>query len=216
MLKVVAENIWEVDHPFSIAGVKMGHRMTVIRRSDGSLLVHSPVKWDPTLGYELTALGPVKHVIAPSIMHDLHLEDWMTEYGQAETWCAPGLQIKRELSNESQPWLPEVRHRVLDGIPRMNESMFLHVPSRTLIVADLVFNIGPDLPLYSKIFWKLNGAFDRLTPTRMFKSMVKNRAAFKDSLEEVLAWDFDRLIVGHGRNVNSGARDALYAAFLWL
>lgn len=43
-----------------------------------------------------------------------------------------------------------------------------------------------------------------------------DRRAARRSLDQLLALDFDRLVVGHGRALASGAKQALAAAYAWL
>jgi hypothetical protein len=50
----------------------------------------------------------------------------------------------------------------------------------------------------------------------MFKMAIRDRAAFRESLDTVLAWDFDRVIVGHGENIASGGRAVLREAYAFL
>jgi hypothetical protein len=42
--------------------------------------------------------------------------------------------------------------------------------------------------------------------------MAKDEAALKDSIAQMMTWDFDRLIVGHGSPILSGAKTRLAAA----
>jgi hypothetical protein len=48
------------------------------------------------------------------------------------------------------------------------------------------------------------------------KSVIKDRAALRRSLDHVLSWDFDAIIVSHGRNVPTGAKPMLREAFTFL
>ena len=43
--------------------------MAVLRLSDGSVWVHSPVELDDTLAAALDELGPVKHIVSPNYEH---------------------------------------------------------------------------------------------------------------------------------------------------
>jgi len=43
VLGEVDENVWAGEAPLRYLGVQMGRRMTVIRLTDGGLLVHSPM-----------------------------------------------------------------------------------------------------------------------------------------------------------------------------
>jgi hypothetical protein len=45
---------------------------------------------------------------------------------------------------------------------------------------------------------------------------MRDRTAVRASLEHILAWDFDRILVGHGRNLETGGKPALRAGFAFL
>ena len=44
--------------------------------------------------------------------------------------------------------------------------------------------------------------------TRAFKKAINNRDAYAASVRTVLAWDFDRIIVGHGTTILRNGREA--------
>jgi len=98
-------------------------------------------------------------------------------------------------------------------MPRLNEFVFLHAASRTLIVADLVFNFDVNgQHLLGKLFLKLNGLYGRVGCSRIFRRFIKNRAAFRASIAELPQWGFDRIVLGHGRIVAADARHVLAQA----
>jgi hypothetical protein len=43
-----------------------------------------------------------------------------------------------------------------------------------------------------------------------------NRSLARQSLERLLSWDFDKLIIAHGECIESGAKQYLKRAFRWL
>jgi hypothetical protein len=45
--------------------------------------------------------------------------------------------------------------------------------------------------------------------------MEQYRAAYR-SVDRILSWDFDRIIVGHGESLKTGAQSALRSAYEWL
>ncbi len=47
---------------------------------------------------------------------------------------------------------------------------------------------------------------------RPVKHGVKDEAAFKASLQAILDWDFDRVIVGHGDVIESAGKEKLRKA----
>ena len=49
-------------------GLRLGTRMTVVRLTNGGLLLHSPVLMSPALREELDAIGPVSHIVCPDML----------------------------------------------------------------------------------------------------------------------------------------------------
>lgn len=222
-LKLFAPNVWEYSAPLRVIGIEMGHRMTVVRLADGTLWVHSPVQWSRELDGEIRMLGQVRHFTAPSRMHDGFWPEWFEHFKGAEFSAAPGVVKEHpdipftfELADD-RPGVPggELKPQFMRGMPAVNEVVFLHVASRTLILADLMFNLDPP-DFRSRLLLRLNGALGRPTPSRMFRMAIRDRPAFRESLNAVLAWDFDRVIVGHGENIASGGREVLRRAFAFL
>jgi hypothetical protein len=88
----------------------------------------------------------------------------------------------------------------------------LHVPSRTLILTELVFNFG-DEPIWTELLLRIGvGREHHPGMSRPMKAGVKDEAAFQSSLTTILGWDFDRVIVGHGDVIETDARAKLCAS----
>jgi hypothetical protein len=218
MLNQVHDNLWELEGPLKAAGLRVGHRMTVARLESGELWVHSPVGFEEPIARALIAIGSPAHFVAPSTYHDLHWPEWFRRFQQALFYCAPGvkeqhpeLPFQRTLSTTTaEAWESELPKFLVRGMPRLNEFVFLHRPSRTLIVADLVFNFdGPRQNLLGKLFLRLNGIYGRVGCSRIFRRLIKDRDDFNNSVAEILELDFDRLILGHGAIVETGAKETL-------
>lgn len=224
MLTPLASDLWELDAPLTVLGMALGHRMTVARLPDSSLWVHSPVEYSASLAAALAQLGPVAHIVAPNAIHDTYLEGWFAGFPGARfhgtrgfAKFRPDLKFTASLGDTPDPaWSATFDQHMLRGIPRLNEVVFLHHASRTLILTDLAFNLGPEMPFLSRVLLRLNGCYCKFGPSRLLKTTIKDPAALRRSLDRVLAWDFDRVIVSHGRNLETGGKDALRAAFAFL
>ncbi len=224
MLTALAPDLWELNAPLTVLGMALGHRMTVARLPDGALWVHSPVAYSAPLAAELARLGPVAHIIAPNVIHDTYLEGWFAAFPRARFHGArgfakfrPDLKFTDTLGDTPDAaWAAVFDQHMLRGMPRLNEVAFLHRASRTLILTDLAFNLGPDMPLLSRVLLRLNGCYCKFGPSRLLKTTIKDRAALRRSIDHVLAWDFDRVIVSHGENLETSGKDALRAAFAFL
>jgi hypothetical protein len=198
--------------------------MTVARLPDQSLWLHSPVAYSAELAAALERLGPVGHIVAPNAMHDTYLEGWFAAYPQARIHGAKGFATFRpdlkftDTLGDTAPaaWSAVFDQRMLRGMPRLNEVVFLHRASRTLILTDLVFNLGAEMPRLSRVLLRINGCYNCLAVSRLLQTTIKDRPALRASLDYMLAWDFDRVVVSHGRNLDSGAKDALRTALAFV
>jgi hypothetical protein len=219
-----AEGVWLDTAPVRILGMPLTSTMTVLRLGDGTLLLHSPITMSPERRGAVEALGRVAHLYAPNVFHHLAIGEWAAAYPAARLHAPaalakkrPDLRIDRPLHAAPEPAFAGVVDELhLDGF-RLDESVLLYRPARTLIVADLVHNIGrPEHP-WTKFYAKTMGFYDRVALSRMIRwTAISDRAALRRSVDALLALPFDRVIVGHGAPLGSGGTDAMAAAYSWL
>ena len=217
------EDLWVAARPLPLWVCDVGTRMTVMRLG-GDLLLVSPVSLDPALRAALEPLGRVRWVVGPSLVHHLFLGEYAQAHPSAELWGAPGLAAKRPdlrfqrvLGGEAPPeWEGRVQYLLFEGAPRINEVVFLHRPTRTLVLTDLAFNVQPGAKNRAKVFHWLVGAGNRFGPHRIIRAVIRDREAARRSLASILAWDFERIIVTHGDVLERGGREALRAGFAFL
>jgi hypothetical protein len=198
--------------------------MTIVRLPGPKLLLHSPIAATADLVREVKALGPVAYLIAPNRLHHLFVGEWQQACPDASTFVAPGLDTKRAdlaitgvLADEPEPgWKGALDQVLLAGCPFANELVFFHRPSATLIATDLAFNIGPSYPPLTRLAFRLGGSYGRLSPTLLERLLVRDRAAFRQSLERILAWPFERVVVAHGEVSEKGGREDLFRSYSWV
>jgi len=214
-LEEVASGVHCVQVPQGFFGLELGTRMTVLETSEGPL-VHAPAGLPKSV---LGSLGSPRWVVAPNLWHHLYIGGWMGD--GVESWAAPGLAEKRtELSFSGTLDAPrefggDVLAFPLKCIPFSNEVLFLHRPSRTLVVTDLLFNLRPDAPWLTRMAMGLAGAYPGPGPS-LVERLAMKRAMAREELRQALAWDFDRLVMAHGAIVETGAKDVLAKGFTWL
>jgi len=223
-LRQLADTLWVADRDQTFYGLPVGTRMTVMRLDGGGLLLHSPVALDPELRAQLDAIGRVCFAVAPNRVHHLYAGDVAKAYPGTRLWVAPGLERKRPdlvfeavLEDEApEAWRGEVDQVFFRGRPYENEVAFFHRPSRTLILCDLAFNFGPRAALPTRLLMKLLRSYGHLAPSKLDPLLIRDRRAARDSLERILAWDFDRIIVAHGDVLESGGHEILRQGYSWL
>ena len=227
ILQEFAENVWIVDGPpVRFLGMLFPTRMILVKLSDGSLWVNSPVSTEPEILSRLSELGPVHYLVAPNRLHVWRLEEWHIRFPDAELWLPSriprafkNLPAAGFLGDISPPsWEKDLDQLVFRGNLFLEEVFFLHKPSRTVILADLIQNhpLHKRQPLINLIK-RLGGvaSFPGGVPRDIRLSFV-NRGKARQSLEELLSWDFDKLIIGHGTCLDKDAKPFMKQAFHWL
>jgi hypothetical protein len=212
-----------VDRAFRVGPLRLGVRTTVVRLADGGVFLHCPVEMDASTVREIAAAGPVRFLVAANKLHYLFLKSACAAFPEAELHGAPGLAEKRRdlcfdaTLGDAPPaaWSADLDQLHVRGIPRAEEVVFLHRASRTLLLTDLCFNVQHGDTL-TRLFMRVNGAWKRFGPSRLLRSLVRDRRALGASLDRILAWDFDRVVVTHGDVLECGGREALRDAFAWL
>jgi hypothetical protein len=221
MLQPIAQGIWYVPHHFTALGIRLSSRMTVVRLRGGRLWLHSPVPISTQVREQLDALGQVAFIVAPNKAHHLFLEDCAGAFPEARVFVASGLLRKRpelggvrELGAEAEPeWRDELGQVLVEGIPIVNETVWFHQDSRTLILTDLCQWWQGGMPVSSRLFATLTGVRHRLAVPYTVRLVVKDRPALSHSVHRIFEWDFERLVVAHNAIVESNAREALRRAF---
>ena len=217
-LHAVAENLWVVEFPAKMLGTAIGRRSTVMRLANGEVLVHSSAPFETADVAAISALGRVTYLMDASRFHDTFAAQGAAAFPEARFFAPPGfagLKGRRvePLDEAPETWRAELALERIEGMPRVNEYAVLHRPSRTLIVADLVFNMRTERDRWTTFFFRyLAGTFGRVGMSRMFRLMIQDRSAFQSSIARILAWDFDRLITGHGEIVEADGKRELREA----
>lgn len=225
-LEPIAPDIWVLSRPLRFLGLfPIGTRMTVVRLSNGGLWLSSPVELDDAIAAELDALGPVEQLVGPNRFHHLYLGTARERYPSAQLHLAPGLAEKRPdlqgahtLGGEApDAWARDLDQLVLQGVPTFNEVAFLHRASRTLILTDHLFHLDESCPAVARALGVTLGV--RRAPGFPLDAkllFVRDRSALKASIETLLSWDFDRVVLTHGRIVETGGHETMRRAYRFL
>ena len=215
-MRALAQDLFVVERPQRFLGLELGTRMTVMR-VDGDLLLHAPVAVDPR---ELETHGNPRWLLAPNRFHHLHVGPWL-DHG-IRGWAAPGLGDKRpdlafdaEVADTCEPWGDAVQLIPTRSLPLVSEVALLHRPSCTLVLTDLVFHLEPEAPCATRAAMRCAWGYPGCRST-LLERVFMDRVVAREEIGGLLALDFDRLVMAHGRVIETGGRDALAAAYRWL
>lgn len=235
-LKPIAPDLWIVDGPLvymAAAGssAPFPTRMTIVRLRDGSLWCHSPIAPDDNLFAAVNALGPVKHLVSPNKLHYAFIAAWKQRYRQAIAWASPGareraaaqhIHVQFDADLDGAPpvgWASDIDQLRFRGSRMIEEFVFFHRSSSTLILADLIENFEAT-KLTRSMRWiaKLGGVLDPegKAPLDMRLTFIGRKRVARECFERIMAWHPQRVILAHGRCYLDDGEVQLRRAFGWL
>ena len=235
-LKPIAEGIWVVDGPiiemrFGPVSLPFPTRMVVIRLQAGGLWLWSPTAPTPELFAEIDALGPVEHLVSPNKVHYASIPAWQQRYPQARAWASPGVRDRArsqkieidfagDLEDQApQEWAGEIEQLVFRGSRFMDELVFFHRASSTLILTDLVIALERERVrsrLLRWIFVAVGATWPGQTPRELRPTFWGRQAQARGCYERMLAFQPRQVLFAHGRCYLEDATERLERAFAWL
>jgi hypothetical protein len=222
----VKDQVWILEYPVRFGGMDLYARTTIIKLNNDDLIVHDPCKIDGSVKSEIDSLGVVRYIIAPGNFHHLFVTDFQQHYPDAETYLCPGLERKRPdirfdwiLGNEPDPrWEGVLEQVLIQGTRFIWEVAFFHKASKTLILVDLLENIGDDYQhkagLYLQFWWKwVFKMWNNPKAAPEYQMGWGTKKMVRKGLEQILAWNADRVILAHGENIESDVNNVLKTAW---
>lgn len=234
-----------------------------VRLQSGALAIFSPTALTPEVRNTISELGSnVRYLTALDYEHHIFLSEWANAYPSAKTIIGvDGLPEKRASSTDPSQHLPHFTHvftptnktslRIKDNDNENDgefdaefeyeyieshankELVFCHKPSRTLIFADVFFNLpayeqysrsggeGGVSPATEGIYTKLFTTFQNTRGNALWQKRflwyiaVKDRVSFGISAKRILGWDFDRVVPCHGDVIETGGKDVFGKMVDW-
>lgn len=200
----------------------MGGRSTAISLKSGVWVLASTNLDAPTKA-RLDEMGTVRYIVAGNTEHNMFLGEFKQAYPQAKLiGNKPLLTKRKDLKFDgafgADP--PDTKYGFEDEIEACyfpetanNEVAYFHKESKTLIQADLLFNLkGSTSSLFSGTVGPYSGLHKKFS---RWNSSDHN--ATKEHVKTVIGWDFDRIIPCHGEVIETEGKEAwksAYEAFL--
>ena len=222
-LESIAPGVWVAHYPHVYMGLHIGTRMSIVRLTDGSLVVYSPIPIDATLKEEIDALGPVAHIVAPSRFHHVYFGDFAAAYPHAKKHGCKGLEAKRPdlsfdawLGDAPDPtWGSELEPVTIAG-QVLEETEIFHHPSRTLITVDLIQNFDSSEHWATRQYLKVAGIHRKVGVSRPVRLMYRDRSLSRRTIDELVARRPEAITLAHGRPILERATEELRNAYAWL
>jgi len=254
VIREIVLGVTTLSVPFLRFGmIKFGGRATIVKLTSGSLAVFSPVALTPTVQQVVAKLGgSVSYIAAPDLEHHIFLSTWAAAFPNAKILAPEGLAEKRakmNASDKSVTVLPistiftakgkesikvseefdaDFEYEYVDAHPN-KELVFFHKPSKTLIEADLMFNlpateqysksgVDPTTGWATKIFAGLqNTKGDAKWQKRMlwYAFSSGDRSGFNASVQRINGWGFENIVPCHGDTILGEGKGIFEKVFQW-
>jgi hypothetical protein len=236
VLKPIAPDLWIVDGPaltLSALGISVSFptRMTIVRLPDGELWCHSPIALDDGLRAQVEALGPVRHLVSPNLLHYVYIGEWQRAWPNAIAWASPGVRERAAAhgcdvrfdadltGTPPEAWAGEIDQELFAGGRFIHEVAFFHRGSRTLILADLIENFELDR-MQRRWRWLMRAAGvadpDGKAPVEMRWTFWGHRDEARESRARLIGWNPVRIVIAHGRWYERDGTAELQRALRWL
>lgn len=231
ILEQLGPDLWVADGGcVSFFGFDYPTRMVVVRLDDGGLWLWSPIEAEPALVDEVTALGPVRHLVSPNKLHHLFLAAWRERFPEAKLWGTAstiakvaGVHFSGTLTDDPPPdWAGQIDQFHFTNSRFLDEMTFFHRKSRTAIIADLSQPFSED---FLKAHWpgwlrwvakRVGMVEGKGYPPIELRLTFRRRAEARAKVSALIDENPERVVVAHGEIVRSGGAEYLRRAFSWL
>jgi hypothetical protein len=214
-LTPLSENIFLQRHPLSLMGCQFGRNVTVIRLASGKLIIHSTADFTSTDVDAIRELGEPGWLIEATLYHDTLAKQGRAAFPDVDYLVPSRFPLADSLkATPLQPdalpaeWGDEVRLIAIEGAPKLSEIALFHRPSKTLVLADLLFNLPPTASRWSRFFLRVMSGIKKYPGmSRLLNFCIRDREAFQNSIRQLAALDFERIVVAHGDPIEIDAKD---------
>jgi hypothetical protein len=147
-LEQVTENFWRLvgDLP-GAPGKTVRRTMTVVRRRDGGLVLHSVIACDEATMRQLEALGEPRQMLVPGKLHRLDAAAYLARYPQLRVYTPEGARtvVEEKVAVHGTyadfPADDTVRVELVDGMERAEGLMWVRsADGLTLVLNDVMFD----------------------------------------------------------------------------
>jgi hypothetical protein len=216
-IQKLSDVLWCVEGKLPQMG--LNRWMTLVRLSDGRLVIHNPVALEDELMAEIEAWGRPAFILVPNGYHRIDCARFKRRYPAALVLCPRGARPRVEKvvtvdgTYDDLPPDPHAHLRHLEGVGEREGVLSVHdAHGTTLVFNDVLFNI-PRGAGFRGFMMGLIGSSGGPKVTRIARMfVVKDPRALAGELGRLAADPaVTRLVPGHGRHVDEDPRGVLTA-----
>lgn len=202
-LHAFADGVWTSTDDLRFFGARLTHRMVVLEDASRSHWLISPCESSEPLIAAIRELGPISGIVANSTLHDTYLQDWQATMPAVPLVTVPGMpspvRSDREVAMDRVSELaPGIVVIPIQGLRTIREIAVFHEATKTLVVADMIFHYPSAEGWWTKIFFWLGDIGPTPEPDRLYRSLIRDKAAFAETVTTIEALAPTTIIPCHG------------------
>jgi len=208
----IALGVALMQYPLRAFGIDFRRCVTLLRLADGRVVIHSSAPFTAEDVAAIRRFGVPSWLVEATLMHDTFAQPvravfpdlpYLAPEGFAKLSGVPS----RSLDSPPSDWAGQIEVLKIEGLRKNNEHAFYHRASRTLVLADLLFHFPVDSRGWPRFFARHMMRLPRLSGiSAFFRLMIRDREAFALSMEKMLEWNFEQIVVGHGEPIQNDAK----------
>jgi hypothetical protein len=212
------DDVASISFPWRALGIDFKRNVTLLHLADGRVIIHSSAPFAKEDIAAIRRFGEPAWLVDATLMHDTFAKDGHQAFPDLRYLAPEGFAEVSGISTTSlypppSDWTGEIDVFKIDGV-RSNEHALFHRRSRTLVGADLFFSFPKDIHGWQRFFVRHFMRLPRLFGISAFfrRLVVRDKEAFKHSVNALLALDFERLMVAHCEPIDKDAKRAVEQA----
>jgi hypothetical protein len=201
---VVPDSIWVTERPIWFSGVRLRSRTTVVRLPGDALWVHSPCTPTDEVCAALDTLGEVRWIVVPNRFHHLQTPATAARYPNALVVGPksaesrnPRVTLTMGTDDAALRSTPELIPIQLRGVPFLDETVFFHPISGSLIAADLLMSACARDHWTWRIAARIWGRYGKVGTPPDVRWKTRASTAVAESIAQMRALPLQRILVAH-------------------
>ena len=202
---VVPDSIWVTERPVWFGGVRLRSKTTVVRLASGALWVHSPCPPTDRVCAALDALGEVRWIVVPNRFHHLQTPATAARYPNArvvgpEAVQSRNPQVRLAMGADDPAYVrstPELTSIQLRGVPFLDETVFFHAASGSLIAADLLISCCARDHWTWRMTARIWGRYEQVKTPPDVRMHTRASTAVAESIAQMRALPIQQILVAH-------------------
>lgn len=221
-IEKLSENLWRIEGDLPLPAPSMRRVMTIARRGDGDLVIHSAIALEEEAMCAIEAFGRPAYLLVPHARHWLDVPGYKKRYRTLRVLATRGARTKAveeaPFDGDYADFPPDrdVSLQVLRGVKEAEGAMIVRSSDGvTVVLNEVVFDVDDldddDSFLSRMLLRALRLApGGRMTPVPGLEHVRERRALREDLARLAETRDLTRLIVSHeGMSRGAEARETL-------